>query len=124
MFGIEQRKIEQRGREVLRLRVEAEPAQAEENRSLLYRPDGAAVVAQRIVERVRGRQRANPPAAEQIGREETSNDGPKMLRIDDAGGQTVSDVRRDRPNQTFVRIHGQREEAFILHPPVAVEPRL
>jgi hypothetical protein len=53
MLGIERRQIEERRRELSRLRVEAESAQPEEDRSLLNGPHGAPVVAQGVVERVR-----------------------------------------------------------------------
>ena len=53
MSGIQLRQVEQRAREIQRPRVEAKPAQPEDDRRLLDGPDGAAVIAQRVVDAVR-----------------------------------------------------------------------
>src|SRR5436309_2763099 len=44
-----------------------------------------------------------------------------MRVVDYPGGDALADVGRQGAHEALVRIHGEREEALVLDPPVAIE---
>src|SRR6185503_3863791 len=121
MFCVELCEVEQCACEIEYARVESKPPQPEQNGGLLHGPHGAAVIAQWVVKRMRRRERSDAPAAEHVRSEQSSNDRPHVIGIDDSGGETMTDIGCDRADKLFSGIHRQREEPFLFDPPVTVE---
>ena len=111
-------------RQIVGRGVEPEAPQAKDRRRLLDCPDGAAVIAQRVVVAVIGRECSDAPSAEHVGREQPADDRRHVVGIDDSGRQAVADVRAGGTHEGLAGIHRERDERFIVHPPVAIETGL
>ena len=102
-------------REIVHPRVETETSQAEQ-RSSPARPPTRCRGGSSTGCRTRGRrERADSPAAEHVRREQTADDGRKMVGVDDAasrGNGPHSTSRRS--HQPLVGIHREREERCPL----------
>ena len=85
MFRIHRGEIKQRARQIVGRGVEPEAPQAKDRRRLLDCPHRAAVIAQRIVVAVIGRERPDAPSAEHVGREQPADDrghvGASMIPV-------------------------------------------
>src|SRR5688500_19228650 len=112
------RQVDERFREIESAYVESESPQSKHDRGLLDRPDGAAVITQRVVEGVVRGERPDAPAAEQARREHAADHGRDAFASDDAAGETVPHVRRDAAHLPLLWIERQRVELLVLDPPI------
>src|SRR5207244_4191069 len=104
--------------------VESEAPEAEYDRRVFDRPDAAEVIVDWIVGTVSGRERANTPAAEEIGSEHSAHDVRQVFVVDDSGGDALTDVRGQCAYEPLLGVHRQRDVLLIIEPPVPIEPFL
>src|SRR5512146_2487042 len=92
--------------------------------SVLHRPDAAAMIGKRVERGMLGRERANPPSAEQVGLHQALGDGAGAIGRDDPRSQAVAGIGTDRAHLSPLTIKRHAVELLALHPEGLVEAPL
>src|SRR6266496_168799 len=88
------------------------------------RPDRPEMVADRVVAALALRHRAYAPPGIELRTHQVTYDSLRLVLIDDAAPEQVSDVRGERINLAPVAIKSKREKRTVFEPEVLVEPAL
>jgi hypothetical protein len=83
------------------------------HQGVVVRPDGAVVVAHRVVGSHGRRQRAHAPTGEHLGREQVLGDLRRLVLVDDSGPQAVAHVRGQAVDRTLVAVQAQGVPAAL-----------
>ena len=84
----------------------------------VVRPDGAVVVAERVVRGILRRHRPDPPPRPEVVLHQPARDRLHPLRRNDPAPEQVADVRADRVDGLLVAVERERVEATALLDPV------
>ena len=117
-------RVEDARRDLRRLVLEAVAPEAPGDERVVERPDGADVVADRVVPALALGERANAPAGEEPRPEEVAGDGLRLRLVDDAAPEQVAVVRREAVDLAPLLVQREREVLAVLDPEVAVEAAL
>ena len=120
----ELRGVEDPGRDLGRLLLEAVVSKAPGDERAVERPDGPDVVADRVVAPLALGQRPDAPAGEEPRPEQVTGDCLRLRLVDDAAPEQVAVVRRQRVDLVAFRVERQREVLAVRDPEVAVEAPL
>src|SRR5919202_5009979 len=115
---------EQPARQPVALGPAPVPGHTERDRPALDWPDAAEMVAERVVGHVPAGKDTDAPIAEHIRFHKPLGNPRRFLRRDDAGGEQMSGIGRDRANLLLIRSEPERVESRILHPEGWIEASL
>src|SRR5262245_40494660 len=98
----------------------AETLQAEEECRVLYWPDAAKVITERVVRRIVYGERPDSPTAEHIRLKQSRDKVGQVLMLENAGGKRLASVRCHRPDLLLIGIKSEGDAMLIGHPEIAI----
>src|SRR5262245_7463727 len=87
---------------------------AEGDERVVVRPDGAAVIAERVVGGVLGAERANAPSRPQLSRQERRSDAARTLAGDGSAEEQMTRVRGTRGNALSGAVDGKHAGTALV----------
>src|SRR5919201_1688666 len=118
------RRFERRARHARGLIAEAVARKPVCDERVVVWPDGAVVVADRVVAGLAFGHRAHAPTREEGGPEEMRGDLGRLVLVHDAAPEQVPDVRGDAVDAALLAVEGEREAAPLRDPEILVEATL
>src|SRR5262249_50992815 len=115
---------EDAGRDPSGLLLEAVAPQAPRDERVVEGPDGADVIADRVVAPFTFGERSHAPAREEAWAEEMVCDRLRLRLVDDAAPEQVADVRAEHVDLLSLAVESQSEVLAVRDPEIPVEAAL
>ena len=89
----------------------------------VVRPDGAALVGERVVAAMRGGERPQPPAAEEVRLQQAARDRLPSLERRQADPEQVRRVGADARDRALAGVQRERVETLLRQPELLLDER-